>query len=80
MRCRDVRAGVQEAGRGSQSGSNRRRGQCSTGADTINAEGRYRKKDGSAVTSSQIAAQVGKYPQLFGRTGDGPVQLRRESR
>ena len=49
-------------------------------ADTINAEGRYRKEDGSAVTSSQIAARVSKYPQLFGRTEDGRVELRRASR
>lgn len=30
-----------------------------------------RLKDGSAVTSSQIAARVSKYPQPFGRTNDG---------
>jgi len=46
-------------------------------ADTINAEGRYRKKDGSAVTSSQISARVSKYPQLFERAEDGRVRLRR---
>lgn len=44
-------------------------------ADTINAEGRYRKRDGSPMTSSQISARVSKYPTLFERTGDGRVQL-----
>jgi hypothetical protein len=45
-------------------------------ADTINAEGRYRKKDGSAVTSSQISARVSKYARLFQRADDGRVGLR----
>jgi hypothetical protein len=49
-------------------------------ADTINAEGRYRKKDGSAVTSSQISARVSKYPQLFERDDDERIRLRRPSR
>jgi hypothetical protein len=49
-------------------------------ADTINAEGRYLKKDGSAMTSSQISARVSKYPQLFERTDDGRIALRRERR
>jgi hypothetical protein len=46
-------------------------------ADTINAEGRYRKEDGSPMTSSQISARVSKYPTLFERTDDGRIALRR---
>ncbi len=49
-------------------------------ADTINAEGRYRKQDGSAVTSPQVGARVSKYPQLFGRDDGGRVRLRRPGR
>jgi hypothetical protein len=45
-------------------------------ADTINAEGRYRKRDGSPMTSSQVSARVSKYPTLFARTEDGRVALR----
>lgn len=46
-------------------------------ADTINEEGRYVKKDGSTMTSSQISARVSKYPTLFERTDDGRIALRR---
>jgi hypothetical protein len=46
-------------------------------ADTINAEGRYQKKDGSPMTSSQISARVSKYPTLFERMDDGRIALRR---
>lgn len=49
-------------------------------AETINAEGRYRKKDGSAVTASQVSARSGKYPQLFERAEDRRIGLRRERR
>lgn len=48
-------------------------------ADTINEEGRYVKKDGSPMTSSQISARVGKYPTLFERTDDGLIALRPRS-
>ncbi len=49
-------------------------------ADTINAEGRYRKQDGSAVTSPQVGARVSNYPQLFDRDDGGRVRLRRPGR
>jgi hypothetical protein len=49
-------------------------------ADTINAEGRYRKKDGSPVTSSQISARVSMYPQLFERVDEGRIRLHRAKR
>ena len=39
-------------------------------ADTINAEGRYLKKDGSAMTSPQISARVSKYPDDLGAALD----------
>lgn len=46
-------------------------------AETINEEGRYVKKDGSPMTTSQIGARVSKYPTLFERTDDGRIGLRR---
>jgi hypothetical protein len=49
-------------------------------ADAINAERRYLKKDGSAMTSSQISARVSKYPRLFERGDDGRIVLRRGRR
>lgn len=48
-------------------------------ADTVNEEGRYVKKDGSPMTSSQISARVSKYPTLFERTEDGRIALRRRA-
>jgi hypothetical protein len=48
-------------------------------SDTINEEGRYVKKDGSPMTSSQISARVSKYPTLFERTDDGRIALRPRS-
>lgn len=48
-------------------------------ADTINHEGRYVKKDGSPMTSSQISARVSKYPALFERIDDGRIALRPRS-
>ena len=47
-------------------------------ADTINVEGRYHKKDGSPVTSSQISARMSKYPRLFERVDDGCIRHRPE--
>lgn len=46
-------------------------------ADTINAEGRYVKADGSPMTTSQVGARVSKYPRLFERTEDGRVRALR---
>lgn len=46
-------------------------------ADTINAEGRYLKGDGSPMAASQVAARVNKYPRLFERTADGLVRALR---
>jgi len=46
-------------------------------ADTINEEGRYRKKDGSPMTASQVSARARKYPKLFERTDDGRIALHR---
>ena len=57
-------------------------GEPMTSADlaaTINEEGRYQKKDGSPMTSSQISARVSKYPTMFERTDDGRVALRRRA-
>jgi hypothetical protein len=48
-------------------------------ANTINAEGRYVKKDSSPMTSSQISARVSKYPALFERVDDGRIALRPRS-
>jgi hypothetical protein len=48
-------------------------------SDTINEEGRYVKKDGSPMTSSQISARVSKYPTVFERTDDGRIALRPRS-
>lgn len=45
-------------------------------AETINEEDRYRKKDGSPMTASQISARVNKYPTLFERGEDGRIGLR----
>lgn len=44
-------------------------------ADTINAEDRYHKQDGSPVTPSQVSARVSKYPRLFKRADDGAIEL-----
>lgn len=40
-------------------------------ASEINARGNYRKRDGSAMMSSQIRLRVAKYPALFVREGKG---------
>lgn len=49
-------------------------------ADTVNAEGRYTKQDGSRMTASQVSARANKYPQLFERTDDERIALRRDRR
>ncbi|MGH8220427.1 MAG: DUF2442 domain-containing protein [Steroidobacteraceae bacterium] len=45
-------------------------------AAAIRRRGRYRKHNGTAVTPSQIAARVSRYPQLFERRG-AQVRLKR---
>ncbi len=46
-------------------------------ADAIQRRGRYRRRNGTAVTASQVAARVSRYPQLFERRGS---QVRLKSR
>jgi len=45
-------------------------------AVVIRRRGRYRKRNGTQVTPSQVAARVSRYPQLFDRRGS-QVRLRR---
>jgi hypothetical protein len=42
-------------------------------ANVINGEGRYKNRDGSAVTASQISARVSKYPRHFACASDGSI-------
>ncbi len=56
------------------------RGDMSTRAlaDAIQHRGRYRRRNGTAVTPSQVAARVSRYPQLFERHGS-QVRLKSQS-
>lgn len=60
---------LQERGRGMSTGAL---------ADAIEHRGRYRRRNGTAVTASQVAARVSRNPQLFERRGS-QVRLKRDS-
>jgi hypothetical protein len=48
-------------------------------ADAVNAQGLYRKRDGSRVEPNQVHARVNNYGHVFEKDGQNNIRLREES-